>query len=599
MHQNRTLCDIGEYYHFVIIVRDKNFISGKGLKCVIIHRGSTMNTLEISLQRYYPWLLMLGILLNVPGLWLDVMEPDGALYATIAKHIVQHNDWINLYGDGHDWLDKPHFPFWMAAISYKFLGIDGFAYKLPAFLFWLVSLLYTYLTARDLFNHTVARISVLIYTVALHSTLANFDVRAEPYLTTCIIAAIWHMLCIYEGKHWIHIFAAALFSACAIMTKGIFVLITLGGGWLIFWAITQQWQQLLNYRWWVFLVLTFIFILPELFCLYQQFDLHPEKVVFGRTNVSGLRFFFWDSQFGRFFNTGPIKGKGDLTFFLHTTLWAFLPWSIGLVAAIIHLVRFDRAPNPLRWIIYGSTIITFVLFSLSKFQLPHYIVIEFPYFSILTGYFLHKKAQAPILKRLVTFQTILMYILCAAILWLLFFTKLQYAMAGAVFTVMLTLGATFVRLRAPISQLLFKGYATSVMLYVFLFYFFYPFLLRYQSGTEAARLIDARDDDEIPVASYQSFSYSFEFYSPGDVRLIKSNAQLGHFIKNNPCYLYTTAAIGDSLLKAGVDAEILATPRNFHITKLKLGFLDHYKRSSKLQTRYLLFISDKIGFKAN
>ena len=61
-----------------------------------------MNNRDPFLHRYFPWLLLAGILLNMPGLWLDIIEPDGALYATIAKHIVLHNDWVNLYGDGHD-----------------------------------------------------------------------------------------------------------------------------------------------------------------------------------------------------------------------------------------------------------------------------------------------------------------------------------------------------------------------------------------------------------------------------------------------------------------------------------------------------------------
>ena len=550
-----------------------------------------MTNAEFSLQRYFPWLLFLGIVLNIPGLWLDIMEPDGALYATIAKRIVQHNDWVNLYGNGQDWLDKPHFPFWMAALSYKIFGINGFSYKLPAFIFWLVSLLYTYLTARDLFNSSVARISVLIYTVALHSTLANFDVRAEPYLTACIVAAIWHMLCIYQGKHWIHILAAAIFAGCAIMTKGIFVLITLCAGWVIFWTITKQWSQFVNYRWWILLALTFVCILPELYCLYVQFDLHPEKVVFGETNVSGLKFFFWDSQFGRFFNTGPIRGKGDLTFFLHTTLWAFLPWSIGLIAAVVYLVKYDKDRQPLRWIIYGSTIITFLMFSLSRFQLPHYIVIEFPYFSIITGYFLYQKSKDAGLSRFVTVQSVLLYILCAAILGLLYLTNVQYAILGAVISVAITVGASFIKTSSPLQQILFKGYAMAAMLYIFLFHFFYPFLLQYQSGREAAKVIHVKNDD-IPVASYQSFSYSFEFYTPGDVNLLNTNDQLGHFIKNDPCFLYTTAAIGDSLIKAGVDAEIIATPDNFHITRLKLGFLDHKNRHTKVQKRYLLYIND-------
>jgi len=34
-----------------------------------------------------------------------------------------------------------------------------------------------------------------------------------------------------------------------------------------------------------------LFITPELFCLYIQFDRHPEKILFGHTSVSGIRFF--------------------------------------------------------------------------------------------------------------------------------------------------------------------------------------------------------------------------------------------------------------------------------------------------------------------
>jgi hypothetical protein len=69
-----------------------------------------------------------------------------------------------------------------------------------------------------------------------------------------------------------------------------------------------------NVKWLLVFILTFIFIIPEIYAVYNQFDLHPEKVVFGKKNVSGMKFLFWDSQFGRFFNNGPIKGKGDITF---------------------------------------------------------------------------------------------------------------------------------------------------------------------------------------------------------------------------------------------------------------------------------------------
>jgi 4-amino-4-deoxy-L-arabinose transferase-like glycosyltransferase len=551
-----------------------------------------MNNRDPFLHHYFPWLLLVGILLNIPGLWLDIIEPDGALYATIAKHMVLHNDWINLYGNGDDWLDKPHFPFWMAAISYKIFGITGFAYKLPAFLFWLLSLRYTYLIARDLFSEDVAKVSVLIYTVALHSTLANFDVRAEPYLTACIVAATWHMLCVNAGKHWRHLVLAALFAACAIMTKGIFILITLAGGWVIYWLITKQFRQLFNYRWWIMIALCFIFILPELYSLYVQFDLHPEKVVFGKTNVSGLRFFFWDSQFGRFFNTGPIKGKGDVTFFLHTTLWAFLPWSVGLVGAIVYLIKFEKNRDSIRWVIYGSTLVTFLLFSLSKFQLPHYLVIEFPYFSIITAYFFCELARRSRLEHLVTVQTVLMIATLICIAALLYITGIKNGIIAAVTALAIVFFASVINYQNAMQQILFKGYAMAAMLYIFLFQFFYPFLLQYQSGMQAARVIPEQNS-HLPVAAYGSFSYSFEFYSPGEVQLLRNGEYLDDFIDAAPCYLYTTAAVADSLIRSGVDAEIQASPKHFHVTRLKYGFLDQHKREAVVEPRYLLYIRDE------
>ncbi|MCE7071191.1 glycosyltransferase family 39 protein [Dyadobacter sp. CY327] len=548
-----------------------------------------MHDVERALQRYFPWLLIIGIALNVPGLWLEIIEPDGALYATIAKHMVQHNDWINLWGDGHDWLDKPHFPFWMAAISYKLFGITSFAYKFPAFLFWLLGLYYTFLTGRDLFNVTVARISVLISAVALHSTLANFDVRAEPYLTTCIIAAVWHMLCVYQKKSGIHIVAAAFFAACAIMTKGIFVLLTIGGGWVLFWVFTSQWREFLNYRWWAMLILCFVFITPELYSLYAQFDLHPEKVVFGKTGVSGLKFFFWDSQFGRFFNTGPIKGSGNVTFFMHTTLWAFLPWSVGLVSAIVYLIRFDTNRMPLRWIIYGSTLLTFILFSLSRFQLPHYIVILFPYFSIITGYFLYQKAGHIKLSILAKVQQVLVFLVAIAVIGLLYWTGLKNEWLATGLTCFIVAVVNIIRFENPLQRILYNGYAMAAIIYIFLFLFFYPFLLQYQSGRSAARAIWA-NNPELPVAAYKSFSYSLEFYAPADVRLVRTSQDLDVFLAKKPCYIYTSPELADSLLNAGMKADILAAPEYFRITKLKGKFLNKDTRSSAVEKRSLLYV---------
>ena len=78
--------------------------------------------IPISLKKWFPYFLTAGILLNAGCLFTDIQEPDSALYASIAKHIAITHDWVNLVVSGHDWLDKPHLPFWLCAFSFKCFG---------------------------------------------------------------------------------------------------------------------------------------------------------------------------------------------------------------------------------------------------------------------------------------------------------------------------------------------------------------------------------------------------------------------------------------------------------------------------------------------
>ena len=294
------------------------------------------------LQKKFPyspdtWFIcftIIGIIVNASGLLLPILEPDGALYATIAKNMALNGDYVNLMVEGNNWLDKPHFPFWITAFSFKLFGINSLAYKFPGFLFWLAGAWYTYAFARILYYKEIAQWAVLIYLSIEHLILSNNDVRAEPFLTGLMIGAAYYYYLAYRGNKLKHFVAGSLLLAFAIMTKGIFIACMVMSGFIIHWIIQKEWKQFLNYRWWLSMVMVLLFTMPELVSLYLQFDRHPEKLVFGQHNVSGIRFFFWDSQFGRFFNTGPIKGTGDKLFYVHTLLWAFLPWSIILFVQI-------------------------------------------------------------------------------------------------------------------------------------------------------------------------------------------------------------------------------------------------------------------------
>ncbi|MEP7238070.1 MAG: glycosyltransferase family 39 protein [Ferruginibacter sp.] len=538
-------------------------------------------------------LLFIGIALNATGLFSPILEPDSALYASIAKRIALSNDWINLYGDGGDWLDKPHFPFWMAAAAFKIFGVGSFSYKLPAFLCWLLGIRFTYLLTGLLYNKRIAQFAVIIYVTALHAVIANFDVRAESYLTCCVMAGLYYMYRIQQDKNLRYIIFAAFFIACAVMTKGIFILVTIAGGFVIYWLLKKDWKQFINYRWWLMLLLIFIFILPELYALYVQFDLHPEKIIFGHTNVSGVKFFFWDSQFGRFFNTGPIKGKGDPTFFLHTTLWAFLPWSVLFVTALVQLFRRKTTFKKEHIVVYGSAAITFILFSFSGFQLPHYIVIIFPHFSIITAAYVYSIAEKQkVVSRLMVVHTGLNILLTLAIITLVIFCgfPFMYVIAG----IILIIGVSSIWFfRKPnAGNLIVKGFFFAVLLYPFLNLVFYPNILKYQSGMQAANWMKANSINA-PVGSYIKHSYSLDFYSTADVTRLENTEAVKIYAAATPVIIYTSKEYGDSLMAANFKVELLKTFSFYPVSRLNLKFLNAKTRESQLEPIVLLRISNQ------
>jgi 4-amino-4-deoxy-L-arabinose transferase-like glycosyltransferase len=535
----------------------------------------------------YKFLIVLLALVSIPALFGGVMEPDGALYASMSKNIILFKDWFNLYGRGADWLDKPHLTFWLAATSFKIFGISAFAYKLPSFLFGLLGAAYLYKLAKDIYDEKTGLIAAIIFLSALHIITSTFDVRAEIYITTFTLASIYHYYKAHQYSFW-HIVTGSFFAACAILIKGIFVLIPVFAGFIIYWLFTKQANQLLKPKWWIAILLIFVFITPELYSLYTQFDLHPEKVVFDRTGVSGLKFFFWDSQFGRFFNNGPIKGKGDISFFLHTTLWAFLPWSVIFYAAVVNLFKKKNRVNlaPESIMIWASAAVTFLIFSLSKFQLPHYILIIFPQFSIISALYL-RKLETKGLKVFLTIQNITFILVVALLSGLSFFYGFDYPYLIVGILVVVLAAAILLFRGIKLETIIARSAFLSVSLMLFLFVFFYPALMKYQSGSEAGAWLKKNYPTSKPAVLNYIDAFSFDFYAPGEVKYLKNYQDLDK-IKNLKDLVIYIPEVELQKLKTEYNAEVLQSFKYFHVTKLTGKFLNAKTRNEVLENFYLV-----------
>src|SRR6187402_3336961 len=118
---------------------------------------------------FYLLLLVLAIVVNITGINVNFFTDDPGLYASIAKNMLYKKDFLQLYSYNQDWLDKPHFPFWMAFLSFKVFGISVWAYRLPALLFFMLGLLYTFLFARKYYGADIAAVAVLILITAQYA----------------------------------------------------------------------------------------------------------------------------------------------------------------------------------------------------------------------------------------------------------------------------------------------------------------------------------------------------------------------------------------------------------------------------------------------
>lgn len=382
------------------------------------------------------WTIIVTLLINGAAMLSPIINSGDAItYAALAQHIALQGDWANLVLDGQDWLDKPHLPFWITALFFKLGGVSALTYSLPGFLFHLAGGYYTYRIARLFYGRNVAWLSVLVYASAFQLMDTSVEVKAEAYLTGFIMGACYYWLRYDAEGQLKHLLLGALFSAGAVMTKGEFTLMTIASGLLCMWLYEGHGRKLLSPKWLAALALVLAFSAPELLALYLQFDAHPEKVVFGQQNVSGIRFFLWDGQFGRFLNTGPIQNRGGHPFyFVLVFLWAFMPWlgvfAAALVASARRFAAWEQQERARFIFLCGAFLVTFLLFSATSFQLDYYAVILFPFAAILCGKLLGERlAAASPGKRLLAVQVLVTLLLAAGAVGLSIFVANVWEMA--------------------------------------------------------------------------------------------------------------------------------------------------------------------------
>ncbi|VXB93357.1 4-amino-4-deoxy-L-arabinose transferase [Maribacter litoralis] len=550
----------------------------------------------ISNLRYW-FLIVLIFLVYVAGMFVTLFENDSAQFSVMAMRMVQENDFFSLFKGPEEYLDKPHMHYWLAALAYKIFGITEWSYRIPGVLATLLAAYSCYGLGNLLYNKNVGKLSALIFMTAQTIVLGAIDVRTDAVLTGFSILAIWQLAAYIEKGSAKAIAIGAFAAGIAFSTKGQIALLVIGLPILCHLFYTGKWKAFISWKVLLALVIFAVTITPMLYAYYLQFDMHPEKVIRGKANRSGIFFIFWEQSFERLSGEGIGKNSSDYFFFFHTFLWVFLPWTIlGIIAFYNQIRAFIgqkfKFKQGKEFLTVGGITLIFIIISFAQFKLPHYLNITIPLFAVITAAYINKLYTAnniKTVKSLIIGQYFVLSIVFIASALICFYVFKLRSLVAYFFLLVAAVIIVYYALKreSVFMKLVTISVCASLLLNAVLNLHFYPNLLDYQGGSSMSKIITEKN---IPVDRIykvgSDHTWSLDFYNQYPVQITTPQV-----LKNKKdVWVYVNDAEMAMLEEKGFDWDDQLSVDQFRITRLQGKFLNPNTRKKVTRKMHLLHL---------
>ena len=525
----------------------------------------------------------------VGAFMIPLMDIDASQYASISREMLERNSFLQIFDLGKDYLDKPPMLFWLSALSMKIFGVYDWAYRLPSLLFLGVALYSTFKFTQLYYSNQTARLATIILASCQAFFLIAHDVRTDTILMGWVILSIYLLAKWSEQNNSRDFFLAIAAIAGGMMTKGPIAIVVPVLCFIPQWVSQQKWNFFIKPIYLLGLVLLAILLVPMSWGLYQQYDLHPGKLINNRPIESGLKFYYWTQSFGRYTGENFYHEMSYFTFLLENMFWSFLPWIFvflwALASKAFNIVKEGIFKPSSERISFFGFVLTYLVLSRSQAQLPHYIFIVFPLAAILTAAHWEKFIwhQTSISKGLRIFYgfhlflfTILFTILAAIVI-------IPFGWAGWIVS-LLGLGTMVLVIRVLFSKQLVgqKWFYAAVIIMLgvnsIMNSHFYPHLLKYQWGNQLAEIINEKGLDKNKIIIYKiPNSNAFHFYGQHVFPAIQDSLQL-----KEGDWVVTDAKNNNDLKIQFPKSQIQYQGERFHVTMLTLPFLNPATRKVEL-----------------
>ncbi|MBS1594853.1 MAG: glycosyltransferase family 39 protein [Bacteroidetes bacterium] len=517
------------------------------------------------------------------GMCVDVMAVDAAQYAEISLEMLRTKSFLQVHALGRDYLDKPPLLFWLSSLSFWLFGAGTFSYKLPSVLFTLLGIYSTYRFALLYHTRRVALLAALMLATTQALFLITNDVRTDTLLMGAVIFAIWRLAAWTESGRLTDLLAGCIGVGLALLSKGPVGLIAVGAAILPHILMRGQWRLLLRPALLAGIGLIAVMLTPMCIGLYEQYG------------MKGLRFYFWTQSFGRITGESEWNNHPDTFFLLHSTAWAFMPWTLfllgGWITSLIAMVR-DRAALPEYISVSGFTLVLIALMC-SHYQLPHYSFVVYPLGAVMAARFYEQLD-----RRTVWFKSLVIIQLIILVAIVIVAGLLQYCFKGADTISLLSLVAVFLAAIIGVftvrrRDLIIRVSAATILAFNLLMSaIYFPAIMRYQPGGDFGRY--ARQHTDGVHSEYVTYHYlaGYEevFYSrrtpPQDIwdrTIFKNKLQ-----EKKHLVVATTEYGWYDLQQAGMQVKMIEERQAYRVSSLTGTFLNPATRDGVCEKVYLL-----------
>lgn len=549
----------------------------------------------------------------VVNLFIDVMAVDAAQYAEMSWEMLTTKSFLKVHFLGADYLDKPPLLFWLNSLSFYLFGVGNVSYKLPSLLFAVLAIYSTYRFAMIFYSRQTAVMAALMLATTEALFLITNDVRTDTILMGSVIFAIWQWAQFFETNETKNLLLGSIGVGLALLAKGPIGLIAVSAALLPHIILSKKWRWLIDIRMAVAIIVIGLMLTPMCIGLYEQWG------------WKGLRFFFWTQSFGRITGESEWNNNPDTFFLLHSAAWAFLPWTLFLIAGWIDTAYgfINRKIKVKEVISISGFTLVLIALMLSRYQLPHYIFVVFPLGAVMAADYFEKAEKRSTMKKaltviqvtlllaLITFSCLLQYCLkgfdllslsCLVILYLTVIVIVIYTNGPvkSLPNIIAYLGHKIKRDKflSPETHLLFDilyrhlfVLSAEIMIVFSLLIgaFYFPAILKYQPDNDFGRYAKLNSSDNNFVSYYCQTGAADIFYAQRAPIPIWDSEQFNKTLKLKKHLIVITTPSGkEQLEKDHIRYKIIDERYRYQVTKLTANFLNPATREGVCEKVYLL-----------